>query len=59
MDLDAVIKDLKKRREVLDEAIGVFERLVEADKREKAQTASPGRPSRKAKRGLRKKSADA
>lgn len=55
MDLDAVIVELKKRRGVLDEAIAVFERLVEAERQEKAKI--PSRPSerKKPRPGSRKK----
>lgn len=55
MDLDAVILELKKRRAVLDEAIAVFERLVEAERQEKAKVPSRPSPRKKPKPGPRKK----
>ena len=57
MDLDAVIKELQKRRAVLDEAIAVFERLVEAEKQEKSTLAAAASHRRKPKPGSRKKAA--
>jgi hypothetical protein len=58
VELDAVIRDLQRRRVVLDEAIAVFERLVVAEQVEKGKKVAGTGPRKKAK-PTRKRTASA
>jgi hypothetical protein len=58
VDLDAVIRDLQRRRGVLDEAIAVFERLVEEEKVEKGKKVGGTGPRKKAKPTRKRTSSD-
>lgn len=59
VDLDSMIRELQSKREVLNEAIVVFERLAETEGRSRKEVPVPGETEKSSRKSSKKQAVEA